>query len=186
MVAMAGSAAGTAPISAGNAGMIASASGAGAMASAGTPATGGSVATTGSAGAAGSPPAASAGAGGAAAGGATFTEVFNLLAGGCATGGYCHAAGGGTSKLPLVDQAGAYMALVGTPAMGMPAPGSGKTGCGMSMIERVKAGDPDNSLLMQKLEGKQTCGDVMPPGGSLIPSELKLVRDWIAAGAKDD
>jgi hypothetical protein len=122
----------------------------------------------------------------AAADGATFTEVFNLLAGGCASGGYCHAAGGGLSKLELVDQTKAYMALVGTPAMGMAMPGSMATGCSTSMIMRVKAGDPDNSLLMQKLNGKQTCGAQMPPNGSLKPEELKLVNDWIAAGAKND
>jgi len=170
-VAVAGSAANTplaagAPPSVGNAG-----GGAGGR-------TAGSVATAGGA---------SAGAGSAAAGGgATFTEVFNLLAGGCATGGYCHAAGGGTSKLALVDQASAYTALAGVPGMGMAAPGSGKMGCSTSMVVRVKAGDPDNSLLMQKLEGKQTCGDVMPPGGMLLPAELKLVRDWITAGAQND
>jgi hypothetical protein len=173
--------------------------GAGAGASAGAVAVAGSAANTPLA--AGAPPSmgnAGGGAGGrtagsvaaaggaAAGGGATFTEVFNLLAGGCATGGYCHAAGGGTSKLALVDQASAYTALAGVAGMGMAAPGSGKMGCSTSMIVRVKAGDPDNSLLMQKLEGKQTCGDVMPPGGMLLPAELKLVRDWITAGAQND
>jgi hypothetical protein len=120
------------------------------------------------------------------AGGATFTEVFNLLAGGCASGGYCHAAGGGLSKLELVDQTKAYTALVGTTAMGMTMPGSMTMGCSASMIVRVKAFDPDNSLLMQKLNGKQTCGAAMPPNGMLKAEELKLVHDWIAAGAKND
>ena len=119
-------------------------------------------------------------------GGATFTQVFALVSGGCATGGYCHAAGGGLSKLSLNDQAKAYTDLVGTTAMGNAMPGSDKTGCAMSMLMRVRPGDPDNSLLVQKLEGKQTCGGEMPPGGMLKPEELKLVRDWIAAGALND
>ena len=54
------------------------------------------------------------------------------------------------------------------------------------MLVRFKANDPDNSLLMQKLQGQQTCGSAMPPGGMLKPDELQLVHDWIAAGAKND
>lgn len=138
----------------------------------------------GTSGSAGALPSSSAGA--AASGGATFTEVFNLLAGGCASGGYCHAAGGGLSKLELVDQAKAYTDLVGVTAMGMTMPGTATMGCSTSMIMRVKASDPDNSLLMQKLRGNQTCGAAMPPNGMLRPNELQLVHDWIAAGAKND
>jgi hypothetical protein len=117
---------------------------------------------------------------------ATFTAVFALLSGGCATGGYCHASTGGLSKLSLNDRTKAYMELVGVTAMGMGMPGSMAGGCMTSQIVRVKPGDPANSLLMQKLDGTQTCGTVMPPGGKLLPDELTLVRDWIMAGAKDD
>ena len=47
--------------------------------------------------------------------------------------------------------------------------------------EAIKPGDPDNSLLWQSLsEG------TMPPKGKEKPTaaELKLIREWIAAGAK--
>lgn len=193
-VAMTGAAAATAVVANNGAGASANApashaanNGAGANAPAGQ-----SVGTTGTAGTVGMSAAAGAAmmpassAGAAAPGGATFTKVFNLLAGGCASGGYCHAAGGGLSKLELVDQTKAYMDLVGVTAMGMTMPNTGTMGCSTSMIMRVKANDPDNSLLMQKLRGSQTCGAAMPPNGMLRPNELQLVRDWIAAGAKND
>jgi hypothetical protein len=90
------------------------------------------------------------------------------------------------SKLGLVDKAATYKELVGVKAMGNKPPGSMGTGCSGMDVVRVKAGDPDSSLLVQKLEGKQTCGTVMPPSGMLKPEQIKLVRDWIMAGAKDD
>jgi hypothetical protein len=126
------------------------AAGTGATDTGGTPAMTATPASSAGAMAASAGASADAAGGMAAAGGATFTEVFNLLAGGCASGGYCHAAGGGLSKLELVDQTKAYTALVGTTAMGMAMPGSNTMGCSTSMIVRVKAGDPDSSLLMQK------------------------------------
>jgi hypothetical protein len=83
-----------------------------------------------------------------------------------------------------------YTALVGVKAMGMPIPAdmamASAPVCSGMDIERVKAGDPDHSLLVQKLEHTQKCGLEMPPGGSIKPELVKLVRDWIAAGAKND
>lgn len=70
--------------------------------------------------------------------------------------------------------------------MGTPSPGSMGTGCMGMDIVRVKAGDPDNSLLVQKIENKQTCGMSMPPGSTPKPEHVKLIRDWIMAGAKND
>jgi mono/diheme cytochrome c family protein len=49
----------------------------------------------------------------------------------------------------------------------------------------VVAGKPDQSLLAQKLQGTQTQGGVMPPGGKLPASEIKVILDWIAAGASE-
>ncbi|MFT3835900.1 MAG: hypothetical protein QM723_02750 [Myxococcaceae bacterium] len=50
---------------------------------------------------------------------------------------------------------------------------------------RVKPYAPDESFLMDKLEGHLTpCeGTVMPPGFGLTASEIALVRQWIAEGA---
>ena len=47
----------------------------------------------------------------------------------------------------------------------------------------VIPGDVQNSLLAQKIQGTQTQGINMPPGQKLSDSEIKLILDWILAGA---
>jgi len=53
---------------------------------------------------------------------------------------------------------------------------------------RVKPGDPDDSYVVLKLQGDpRIVGERMPFGGPyLSASDIQAVRDWIAAGAKDD
>ncbi|HPF35730.1 c-type cytochrome [bacterium] len=52
---------------------------------------------------------------------------------------------------------------------------------------RVVAGDPDASVLFDKLSGGGTYGQTMPPTGtSLPPAALETIRAWIAAGAPDN
>lgn len=49
---------------------------------------------------------------------------------------------------------------------------------------RVIPGDPDDSFIIQKLEGTQTLGDRMPDGGPYLPqSTIDVIREWIANGA---
>jgi hypothetical protein len=49
---------------------------------------------------------------------------------------------------------------------------------------RVKPGDPDNSWLVQKIDGRATVGGRMPLGRAALPqASIDLVRSWIAAGA---
>jgi mono/diheme cytochrome c family protein len=50
----------------------------------------------------------------------------------------------------------------------------------------VNPGDPEGSLLGQKLLGTQTIGGEMPPGGQLPQDEVKTILDWISAGAQDN
>jgi hypothetical protein len=51
-------------------------------------------------------------------------------------------------------------------------------------ILRVAAGDPDNSYLIQKLEGTAASGQQMPLGGTpLDPAVIADIRLWIANGA---
>jgi mono/diheme cytochrome c family protein len=50
----------------------------------------------------------------------------------------------------------------------------------------VFPGDPEGSLLAQKLLGTQTEGALMPPAGALPQSKVQIVLDWIAAGALDN
>lgn len=60
----------------------------------------------------------------------------------------------------------------------------------------VVAGDPSKSYLILKLEGTQdmeaskcpsmSCGTVMPPDAPLPAAKIKVFKDWIMAGAKND
>jgi mono/diheme cytochrome c family protein len=47
-------------------------------------------------------------------------------------------------------------------------------------------GDPENSLLAQKMVGTQTIGDIMPPSELLPEDEIQVILDWITAGAEDN
>jgi hypothetical protein len=54
---------------------------------------------------------------------------------------------------------------------------------------RVTPGAPDESFLMHKLTGDLQPGEGAPMpllGSPLSPSEIELVRSWIAAGAAND
>lgn len=54
-------------------------------------------------------------------------------------------------------------------------------------VLRVAPNDPDNSYLIQKLEGTAAVGGQMPLGGTPLPqSEIDIVRQWITEGAIDD
>ena len=51
----------------------------------------------------------------------------------------------------------------------------------------VKPGDPDQSLIVEKVARKPRFGQQMPPyGRSLTPRELRLLVDWIRQGAKNN
>jgi len=47
----------------------------------------------------------------------------------------------------------------------------------------VKAGDANNSLLVQKILGTQNIGGIMPPSGKLSKTEIQTIVNWINAGA---
>lgn len=49
----------------------------------------------------------------------------------------------------------------------------------------VIPGDPINSLLAQKLQGTFKIGGIMPPSGELPDETVKIILDWIAAGAPE-
>lgn len=50
----------------------------------------------------------------------------------------------------------------------------------------VVAGDPASSLLAQKVQGTQTDGGPMPPGGSMDDRTVQTILDWIKAGAPNN
>jgi hypothetical protein len=123
-----------------------------------------------------------AGSGMMAGGGATWSSVYDALfamsaAAGCGT---CHGAAaspalnGGLGGLS--DKAAAHTALVGK--MSSSAMCSGKP--------YVTAGDPEGSLLYEKIAGAPMCGMRMPPGSTVMSADVEKLKAWIMAGAKDD
>jgi mono/diheme cytochrome c family protein len=50
----------------------------------------------------------------------------------------------------------------------------------------VIPGDPEGSLLAQKLIGTHEQGTIMPPAGKLSDEKIKVIIDWIADGAQDN
>ena len=87
----------------------------------------------------------------------------------------CHAGPAAPQGLQL-DAQHSYALLVGVPSTESPS------------ILRVKAGDPDNSYLVRKLENAPgIVGAQMPFGGPYLPqSSIDVIRQWISDGAMKD
>jgi len=84
----------------------------------------------------------------------------------------CHTGGGAPEGLRL-DAADSFNLLVGVPSTEVPA------------LLRVKPGDPDNSYIIQKLEGHAAVGAQMPLGGPYLSvSTIAFIRQWITDGAQ--
>jgi hypothetical protein len=87
----------------------------------------------------------------------------------------CHIGGGAPEGLRL-DAADSFNLLVGVPSTEVPS------------LLRVKPGDPDNSYIIQKLEGHAAVGAQMPFGcpstqPCLTPSTIAFIAQWITDGA---
>jgi len=72
-----------------------------------------------------------------------------------------------------------------------PRPTSTCTPNGRSMqvgsLNRVTPGNPDNSYLIQKLEGTAAGGSRMPQGGPFLDqATVDMIRQWITDGALDN
>lgn len=108
----------------------------------------------------------------------TFDPVFsaiqaNVFDVSCAVSG-CHTGAGAPQGLRL-DEANSYGLLVDQPSSEVPG------------TLRVAPGDPDNSYLVQKLEGTASVGAQMPLNASPLPqSTIDIIRQWITDGALDD
>jgi hypothetical protein len=97
-------------------------------------------------------------------------EVFTPT---CALSG-CHTGAAAQEGLRL-DEANSYGMLVDVASSQVPS------------ILRVAPGDPDNSYLIQKLEGTASVGVQMPEGGAPLPqASIDVIRQWISDGAIDD
>jgi len=106
--------------------------------------------------------------------GANFSEIqANVFTPTCAVSG-CHQGAAAPQGLRL-DEASSYGLLVG---MASTEVGS---------LQRVNPGDPDNSYLIQKLEGTAAVGGRMPLNRTPLPqSAIDTIRQWIIDGAIDD
>lgn len=88
----------------------------------------------------------------------------------------CHVAGGPAAFLQLTEGV-AYGNLVGRASGAKPG------------AIRVIPGDPDNSYLVQKLEGAPgIVGQRMPRTGGpfLTEGQMRIIRRWIGSGANND
>lgn len=106
--------------------------------------------------------------------GPNFSEIqANIFAPNCATSG-CHLGVGAPQGLRL-DAASSYGLLVGVASSQV------------SSTLRVAPGAPDNSYLIQKLEGSASVGARMPLNAPPIEQAfIDVIRQWIADGAIDD
>ena len=116
----------------------------------------------------------------------TFSAIYEeiIVAEGCSGSAICH--GADIGHLMMSDKATAYAALVDVDAMGENLVKNMGKDCKDSGLKRVLPGDPDNSLLVKKLESTQPCGLPMPFGKMLTQEQIDQVRTWIKNGANDD
>lgn len=115
---------------------------------------------------------------------ATWTQVWNTMDGTCNTP-TCHGSAATQGGLDLSTKQTAYDAMVGVEA------GGAGSMCGGSGLMIVQSGNPDQSLLVGKLEEKAGMGDVcgagMPSTGDpLTREQINAVRSWIANGAPNN
>jgi hypothetical protein len=84
----------------------------------------------------------------------------------------CHVAGG-LAPFRLDNQGQSFTSLVGVQSLHNP------------NKQRVAANTPNNSYLLDIIQGNGVNGAVMPPGGNnlLSQAQIKQISDWIAAGA---
>ncbi len=95
-------------------------------------------------------------------------ETFSVS---CAVSG-CHAGSMPAAGMNL-SAGQAFSNIVGVPSFGNP------------MLDRVEPGDPDNSFLVQRIEG--TALPRMPLGQPALPNQqIQNIRNWILDGAQDN
>ncbi len=106
--------------------------------------------------------------------GPNFSEIqANVFTTTCAVSG-CHLGGTAPHGLQL-DETNSYMNLVDVASVEVP------------NLLRVEAGNPDDSYIIQKLEGTAASGDRMPLNRPpLAASVIATMRQWITDGAIDD
>lgn len=96
-------------------------------------------------------------------------EIFSPGCSGCHSGPM---SGGLPAGMDLTSAAASFDNLVGIASVQQPA------------LLRVAPGDPDNSYLVQKLDGTAAVGARMPQGGPFLDAAtMAVIRQWILDGA---
>jgi hypothetical protein len=96
------------------------------------------------------------------------TEIQPIFDSRCTS---CHSGASAPQGLRL-DASNSYANLVDVPSNEVPS------------LLRVEPGDPENSYLVQKIEGTADVGGQMPLGGPpLNATMIALIRQWIGEGA---
>ncbi len=71
-----------------------------------------------------------------------------------------------------LDAAASYAMLINTPSVEVPG------------LRRISPGDPNNSYLIQKIEGHASVGAQMPLGGPALSADtIAAIRQWVTDGA---
>jgi uncharacterized protein (TIGR03118 family) len=101
-------------------------------------------------------------------------SVFTPICSGCHNGS--NPPGGALPGSQNLSAGNSFAALVGVASLEQPA------------LRRVKAGDPDNSYLIQKLEGAASIsGSRMPLGGPFLEqATIDEIKSWISSGAPNN
>lgn len=98
-------------------------------------------------------------------------EVFTPSCAGCHSGPTGNTLPAG---MDLSSTSASHAALVGV------------TSLQVGSLERVTPGNPDDSYLIQKLEGTNAVGTRMPQGGPFLDqATIDRIRDWISDGAPE-
>jgi hypothetical protein len=99
-------------------------------------------------------------------------QVFSTSCSGCHSGPTGNSLPSGMS---LTSAANSFAALVNVPSLQV------------GSLDRVTPGDPDNSYLIQKLDGTAGVGSRMPQGGPFLDqATMDMIRQWITDGAQNN
>ena len=99
-------------------------------------------------------------------------QVFSPICSGCHSGPTSNVLPAGMN---LSNAAASHAALVNVASLQV------------AGLDRVTPGDPDNSYLIQKLEGTAAVGSRMPQGGPFLDQPtIDMIRQWIADGAPNN
>ena len=99
-------------------------------------------------------------------------NVFTPVCSACHSGPASNDVNGLPAAMDLSSLTMSFMALVDVPSLED------------SGVQRVVPGNPDDSYLIQKLEGTASVGAQMPIGSTLDQATIDVIRQWITDGAQ--